>query len=215
MPPFSIVAAISRRRDSGSEGDPRRAQAELSSSSNVPSRLKTEALDSVGCVGVLAQRTLTNTIGQTPLCCLSGCRRAPQSFEPRSRSFFDQAAEVRTVTLEQGHLVEKRCALRRQRDHLAGMSRRHGAKCSTVLHRTVRRWSWLAEVVFVEAFHRLGALDQYLHLGQLALCERANLFVGGGSVVAGRKQRTGIVEGEAGALGDVDDREAAERLLGV
>lgn len=119
---------MSRRRDSGSEGDSKRAHAELSSSSNVLSALKTEVLDSVGCVGVLAQRTLTNTIGQSPPGCLSGCRCAPQSFEPRSRSFFDQAAEVGADTLERGNLLEKRGALRRQSDHLAGMSRRQEAE---------------------------------------------------------------------------------------
>ena len=65
------------------------------------------------------------------------------------------------------------------------------------------------------AFHRRCAFDQGLDFGELALGEVAYLLVGGTPLSAGGQQRPRVVEGEPGALGDVNHSEALDGLLGV
>jgi hypothetical protein len=58
-------------------------------------------------------------------------------------------------------------------------------------------------------------LDKRVDLGQFVPCEIAYLLVGGASVCAGGEERSGVVEREAGALGDVDHAELSDGLFGV
>ena len=59
---------------------------------------------------------------------------------------------------------------------------------------------------------RLGAGDQRLDVGQLVVGEGADVRAGVGRTVLGPGERRDLVEAQAGALRDVDDREAVEDL---
>jgi hypothetical protein len=61
---------------------------------------------------------------------------------------------------------------------------------------------------------RLRALDERLDGGKLAVCKLAQPFPGRVAVLR-VGEVANLVEGESGALGDVDDREPVKNLLGV
>jgi hypothetical protein len=86
---------------------------------------KSETLDAIGAVGILTERPVPYAIGQASAGRLRGWRGLPQPLEPRARTFVDQTAEIGTVPLKRGHLIQKRRAVGIDGDHLARVARRH------------------------------------------------------------------------------------------